>query len=59
MGKIVPKSITKYHNDPKFLDRYAWANSADGDQTTPKEQSDQGLHTLFAIPSALFGHITL
>ena len=26
-----------YRNDPKFLDRYAWANSADQDQTAPKE----------------------
>ena len=34
--------ITDYRNDPKFLDRYAWANSADPDQ----EQSDQGLHYL-------------
>ena len=24
-----------YHNDPKFLDRYALANSADPDQTAP------------------------
>ena len=24
-----------YRNDPKFLDRYAWANSADPDQTAP------------------------
>ena len=30
-----------YRNDPKFSDRYAWANSAD-----PEEQSDQGLHCL-------------
>ena len=30
--------ITIYRNDPKFLDRYAWANSADPD--------DQGLHCL-------------
>ena len=29
-----------YRNDPQFLDRYAWANSADPDQT------DQGLHCL-------------
>ena len=28
-------------NDPKFSDRYAWANSADPDQT-----ADQGLHCL-------------
>ena len=29
-------------------DRYAWANSADQDQTAPREeeQSDQGLHCL-------------
>ena len=26
---------TDTHNDPKFLDRYAWANSADPDQTAP------------------------
>ena len=26
----------KYHNDPKFLDRKAWANSADLDQTAPR-----------------------
>ena len=24
-----------YCNDPKFSDRYAWANSADPDQTAP------------------------
>ena len=23
----------EYHNDPKFSDKYAWANSADPDQT--------------------------
>ena len=39
-----------YRNDPKFSDRYAWANSADPDQTAPR---------LFAIPSASFGLITL
>ena len=39
----------QYHNDPKFSDRYAWANSAD---------PDQGLHC-FAIPSASFGLIPL
>ena len=32
-----------YRNDPKFLDRYAWANSTNPDQTA---QSDQGLHCL-------------
>ena len=35
--------LAEYHNDPKFSDRYAWANSADSDQTTPRGQSDQGL----------------
>ena len=25
-----------YHNDPKFLDRQVWANSADPDQTAPR-----------------------
>ena len=29
-----------YRNNPKFSDRYTWANSADLDQT------DQGLHCL-------------
>ena len=26
----------RYHNNPKFLDRYAWAHSADPDQTPPR-----------------------
>ena len=26
----------EYHNDPKFLDRYVKANSADPDQTAPR-----------------------
>ena len=34
-----------YRNDPMFSDRYVWANSAGS--------------TLFAIPSASFGLITL
>ena len=34
----------QYRNDPKFSDRYAWANSADPDQT--EEQSGQSLHCL-------------
>ena len=25
-----------YRNDPKFLDRQVWANSADPDQTAPR-----------------------
>ena len=38
-----------YRNDPKYSDRYAWANSVDPDQTAPRgaeEQSDQSLHCL-------------
>ena len=49
---------TKYHNDLKFSDRYAWANSADPDQTAPGGAVWSG-STLFAIPSASFGLITL
>ena len=28
-------AIMGYRNNPKFSDRYAWANSADPDQTAP------------------------
>ena len=48
----------KYRNDPKFSDRYAWANSSDPDQTAPTGAVWSG-PTLFAIPSASFGLITL
>ena len=48
------KPVKSYHNVPKFSDRYAWANNADPDQTAPL-----GGSTLFAIPSASFGCITL
>ena len=47
-----------YRNDPKFSGRYAWANSADPDQTAPEGAVWSG-STLFAIPSASFGLITL
>ena len=51
-----------YRNDPKFSDRYAWANSADPDQTALEEQSDQGLHCLpfhlHRLPSLLYGRAT-
>ena len=47
-----------YRNDPKFSDRYAWANSADPDQTAP----DQGLHCLpfhlHRLDSLLYGRAT-
>ena len=52
--------IETYHNDPKFLDTYAWANSADPDQTAPSPRGAVWSgSTLFAIPSASFGLITL
>ena len=57
MGLIV-HVLKWYRNDPKFSDRYAWANSADPDQTAPRGAVWSG-STLFAIPSASFGLITL
>ena len=36
----------KYCNNPKFSDRQVCANSEDPDQTSPEEQSDQGLYCL-------------
>ena len=48
----------KYHNVHKFSDRQVWANSADPDQTAPRAAVWSG-STLFAIPSASFGLITL
>ena len=47
-----------YRNFPKFSDRQVWANSADPDQTAPRGAVWSG-STLFAIPSASFGCITL
>ena len=49
--------LKKYGNDPKFSDRYAWANSADPDQTVPRGVWSGC--TLFAIPSASFGLTTV
>ena len=51
LSKPLTHEIT-YRNDPKFSDRYAWANSADPDQTVWSGS------TLFAIPSASSGLIT-
>ena len=45
-------------NVPKFSDRQVWANSADRDQTASRGAPLSG-STLFAIPSASFGCITL
>ena len=62
--------VAEYRNDPKLSDRYAWANSADPDQTAPKgavwsglkEQSDLGLHCLpfrlHHLDSLLYGRAT-
>ena len=50
--------IKYYRNDPKFSDRYAWANSADPDQSAPRGAVWSG-STLFAIRFASFGLITL
>ena len=55
--KLYREEKRKYRNDPKFSDRQAWANSADPDQTAPRAVWTGS--TLFAIPSALFGLITL
>ena len=50
-------SLQWYRKDPKFSDRYVWANSADTDQTAPRSSPIRS--TLFAIPSASFGLIIL
>ena len=46
-----------HHNDPKFLDRQAWANSVDPAQTAPG--AVWSMSTLFAILSVSVGHIIL
>ena len=43
---IVMNIVVVYHTDPKFSDRYAWANSADPDQTAPRGAVWSGLHCL-------------
>ena len=47
-----------YRNFPKFSDSQVWANSVNPDQTAPRGAVWSG-STLFAIPSASFGLITL
>ena len=48
--------MKEYHIDPKFSNRYAWANSADPDQTA------QSLHCLqfrlHRLDSLLYGRAT-
>ena len=36
---VLPAFYRTYHNDPKYLDRQIWANSADPDQTAPRRVS--------------------
>ena len=52
-----------YCNGPKFSDGQVWANSADPDQTAPREQSDQGLHCsqfrLHLLDALLYGEAIL
>ena len=36
----------KYHNNPKYWDKKAFANSVDPDQMPQNAASDQGLHYL-------------
>ena len=50
--------VLLYCNDLKFSDRQVWANSTDPDQTAPRGAVWSG-STLFAIPAASFGCITL
>ena len=33
---LLPIVFQDYRNDPKFSDRYVWANSADQDQTASR-----------------------
>ena len=35
-GKSECQARSSYRNDPKFSDRYAWANNVDPDQTAPR-----------------------
>ena len=51
-------SVNIYHNDPKFSERHAWANSVDLDQTAHRGAVWSG-STLFVILSAFFGRIPL
>ena len=54
-GQVLHYLLWSYHNVPKFSDRQVWANSANPDL----QSSLIRVYTLFAIPSAWFGLITL
>ena len=47
----------KYRNDPKFSDKYAWANSADPDQTAPRGKQCLPFR-LHRLDSLLYGRAT-
>ena len=36
LQEFIQEHLLTYRNDPKFSDRYAWANSADPAQTAPR-----------------------
>ena len=46
MFEVIRMTSLKCSIYPKYLDRNICANSADPDQTAPKEQFDLGLHCL-------------
>ena len=58
MPAKLPCEHAHYHNDHKFSDRKAWANSVtvDPDQTA-HEGAVRSSSALFVIPSASFGHM--
>ena len=53
LAQQIFNNIKLTRNDPKFSDRYAWANSADPDQTALGAVWSGS--TMFAIPFASFG----
>ena len=54
IGQVLHYLLWSCRNVPKFSDRQVWANIAD-----PEQSSLIRVYTLFAIPSASFGLITL
>ena len=44
--KCAISDLSKYHNNPEYWDRQAWANRVDPDQMPNNTASDQGLHHL-------------
>ena len=56
MSKLFSEKNKKYHNNPKYWDRYAFANSVDPDQMSQNAASDLGLHCVSYIEQ-YFRHI--